>query len=104
MAQVKPVEEEPSDDISQTLSRTQKKKAAQNLQKFGEFLVTSVPVSEIEALDISKELKSAINTTKQITKHGARKRQLQYIGVLMREADPTHISNIIEKLSLYKKF
>ncbi|MBF0229378.1 MAG: DUF615 domain-containing protein [Desulfamplus sp.] len=83
-------------------SRTQKKKDAQNLQKLGEFLVT-MPKSEIERLDISQELKNAINIAKTFTKHGARKRQIQYIGVLMREVDTTALNAILEKIPHHKK-
>ena len=83
-------------------SRTQKKKAAQNLQKIGEFLIT-MAASEIEKLDINQELKNAINTANSITKHGARKRQLQYIGVLMREADSASLTEIVEKMSRLNK-
>lgn len=93
-------------DIEQTEekpSRTCKKKAAQNLQRLGEFLVT-MPTVEINRLDIPQELKDAINITKGITRHGARKRQLQYIGVLMREADTTPLNKIMEKMSSLKKF
>ncbi len=83
-------------------SRTQKKKAAQNLQKIGEILVT-MPASEIDKLELDKELKDAILMTKNISKHGAKKRQMQYIGVLMRELDTNSLTSIMEKIPLLNK-
>ncbi|MBF0411178.1 MAG: DUF615 domain-containing protein [Desulfamplus sp.] len=83
-------------------SRTQKKKAAENLQKLGEFLV-DMAETEVNRLDISSELKKALSIARTLTKHGARKRQLQYIGVIMREVDITSLTSIMEKMSHLNK-
>ncbi|MBF0303131.1 MAG: DUF615 domain-containing protein [Desulfamplus sp.] len=83
-------------------SRTQKKKIAENLQKLGEFLV-EMAETEVNRLDISPELKKALSIARTLTKHGARKRQLQYIGVIMREVDITSLTSIMEKMSHLNK-
>ncbi|MBF0235278.1 MAG: DUF615 domain-containing protein [Desulfamplus sp.] len=89
--------EEPGWDQEQP-SRTRKKKAAQQLQKLGEFLV-EMAESEVERLDIPTELKRALSTARSLTKHGAKKRQFQYIGTLMREIDTEPLADVIEKMA-----
>ncbi|MBF0467433.1 MAG: DUF615 domain-containing protein [Desulfamplus sp.] len=79
-------------------SRTRKKKAAQQLQKLGEFLV-EMAQSEVERLNIPTELKKALSTARSLTKHGAKKRQLQYIGTLMRKIDTEPLADVIEKMA-----
>ena len=68
------------------VSRTQKKKAAENLQKVGERLA-GLEDAQLEALDLPGELKQAVWELRRFKSHGARKRQLQYIGRLMRNYD-----------------
>lgn len=92
------VEETDSEQPEERPSRTRKKKAAEELQKLGEFLV-EMAESEVERLDISPELKKALSTARSLTKHGAKKRQLQYIGTLMREVDTEPLVAIIEKMA-----
>lgn len=80
------------------LSRTQKKKAAQALQKMGEQLVL-LSDAQFDALSLPAELLEAVALARKITSHEAKRRQLQYIGRLMREMDPAEIENALEKLT-----
>ncbi|WP_170923649.1 ribosome biogenesis factor YjgA [Desulfocicer vacuolatum] len=80
-------------------SRTKKKKNAEALQKIGVALV-ELPEKELKSLDIPGELKTAVLEAKAMTKHGSRRRQLQYIGSLMRNLDPEPIQMAVEHLSL----
>ena len=68
------------------LSRTKKKKAAKSLQKLGERLV-DLDNAQLDALDLPSDLKDALCETRSFKSHGARRRQLQYIGRLMRNYD-----------------
>lgn len=68
-------------------SKTQLKRESDALQKLGEDLLT-LPESRLNALDIPETLRIALRDCKKITAHGGRRRQLQYIGKLMRQVDP----------------
>lgn len=64
------------------------------LQDVGESLVDLEP-RQFEALRLTVELPErlvdAIREARSITAHGARKRQMQYVGRLMREVEPEPI-------------
>lgn len=80
------------------ISRTQKKKNAERLQKLGERLI-DLDDAVLDAAGISEELREAVVQARGIKQHEARRRQLQYIGRLMREADadPFDIQSAIER-------
>ncbi len=80
------------------LSRTQKKKAAQALQKLGEQLVL-LSDAQFDALSLPPELLEAVAMARKITSHEARRRQLQYIGRLMREMDPADVEQALAKIT-----
>lgn len=69
------------------VSRTQKKHAAEELQKLGAALV-ELPPAHLETLALPALLFAAVREAQRITSHGARSRQLQYIGKIMRKVDP----------------
>ncbi len=81
--------------MSDGKSRTQKKQDDRALQKIGEQLLT-LPNNTLESLDLPEELKESVMSAREIRNHGARRRQLQYIGVLMREMDTVSIQAILE--------
>jgi ribosome-associated protein len=78
-------------------SKTQKKKEALELQKMGEKLVT-LSDEQIKNIDLSAELSDAVKFIKTIKSHGARKRQMQRIGTLMRKIDPAPIQETLEEI------
>ncbi len=75
-------------------SRTQHKKDAMALQKLGEKL-TRLPDDQLCNMDLPEELYDAVRFAKTIRKHGALRRQLQYIGSLMRSVDSEPIEHAI---------
>jgi ribosome-associated protein len=79
------------------VSRTQKKKAAEGLQEMGEQLV-DLDDAQLGALDLPNDLKEAVAAAKKIKSHGARRRQLQYIGRLMRDYDTNVVQEALEKI------
>lgn len=83
-------------------SKSQKKRYATYLQQLGEALV-KVPKSDIETLELPESLEDAILFAQTITKHGAKKRQMQYIGSLMRKMDPAPIEAALETLTNARK-
>lgn len=80
------------------LSRTQKKKRDRSLQKLGERLV-SLADDQLAQIPLAEELAEAVIDAKGIRQHGAKRRQLQYIGVLMRHLDPEPIQEALERLA-----
>jgi len=69
------------------VSKTKKKQLVQELQVLGAALVALAP-AQLAAIDLPEELLAAVREAQSITSHEARRRQLQYIGKLMRRIDP----------------
>lgn len=80
-------------------SRTQLKKESDALQKLGEELLT-LPDSRLNALDMPETLRIALREAKKITAHGGRRRQLQYIGKLMRQVEPEPFEEAVAAFKL----
>ncbi len=72
------------------LSKTKIKQQMHDLQDIGEQLV-ALSNDKLAELDLPEKLADAINDMKRINKFGAQRRQLQYIGKLMRDVDPAPI-------------
>jgi len=80
----------PSTDDLEPLSKTRKKQQMEALQDLGEELA-GLPADSVKRLDIPEHLRDALLEAQRITSHGARRRQLQYVGKLMRDIDPEPI-------------
>lgn len=78
-------------------SRTQKKKEDRALQRLGEELLT-ISMDQLAAITMPEELAEAVRLGRQTTQHGARRRQLQYIGALMRQIDSAPIKNALDNI------
>ena len=76
--------EEPDDDI--VTSRTQRKREALDLQKTGQRLVELDP-GDLASVPLPQDMLDAIALYKRIRSFEARRRQLQFIGKLMRKID-----------------
>jgi len=79
-------------------SKTKRKQTMHELQSLGTTLV-SLPQGQLAALDLPAELADAVAEAQRITSRGGRRRQLQYIGRLMRELDPAPIRAGLERLA-----
>ncbi|NJN45574.1 MAG: DUF615 domain-containing protein [Candidatus Competibacteraceae bacterium] len=79
-------------------SKSQLKREATALQKLGEKLTALTPV-QLEKIPLSADLLEAIQAAQQMRQHGARRRQLQYIGKLMRRIDTEPIQMALDGLS-----
>ena len=75
-------------------SRTQLKKEAIALQKIGEKLV-QLADEQLQRMDLPARLTDAICDIRTMTSHGARRRQMQYIGSLMRDVDVAPIEKAL---------
>ncbi len=67
-------------------SRSQKKRESTALQKMGEELA-GLPLSTIKKLSLPADLFEGLTTLHATKTHEAKRRQMQYIGKLMREID-----------------
>ncbi|HEY4139534.1 MAG TPA: ribosome biogenesis factor YjgA [Casimicrobiaceae bacterium] len=76
-----------SDDAAQQPSKTERKRAMHDLQALGERLVELDP-GRLAELALPERLVDAIAQARGITQHEGRRRQLQFIGKLMRDVDP----------------
>ncbi|MBA3019045.1 MAG: DUF615 domain-containing protein [Desulfobacteraceae bacterium] len=78
-------------------SRTQKKNEDRALQRLGEQLV-ALPFGQLKTIELPDELLTAIEFARKIRSHGARRRQSQHIGALMRHIDPQPIENALDRI------
>jgi ribosome-associated protein len=67
------------------------------LQAFGEQLVT-LPSAHLERLGLPDALCQAIFAAQGMHQRGARKRQMQYIGKLLRQLEPALLRTALEAL------
>lgn len=78
------------------VSKTEMKRDMEELQKLGEELVSLKP-SVLEKFPLSEDLAEAIKDAQRF-KNEARRRQLQYIGKLMRLEDPEPLQAALDKV------
>ena len=69
------------------VSRTKKKQHVEELQKTGAALI-ALPAAQLDALGLPAQLLAAVREAQRITSHEARRRQVQFIGKVMRKIDP----------------
>jgi len=79
-------------------SKTKIKRQMHDLQDIGAELV-ALGKDQLAQLDLPENLRDAIRDMHRINKFGAQRRQMQYIGKLMREVDT---APIVAKLAAWK--
>lgn len=81
------------------ISKTRRKQAMEELQGLGEELV-ALSSDRIKKIDIPESLREAVREAQRMTRHDeARRRQIQYIGKLMRTVE---VEPIREALALVR--
>jgi ribosome-associated protein len=96
---VTPKDAEPEDAPSRgelLPSKTRRKAEMHALQDLGEAMVRLTP-ARLAALALPERLADAIAEARQITRWEARRRQMQFIGRLMRDVDPLPIQARLEQ-------
>jgi ribosome-associated protein len=71
-------------------SKTRRKEEMHELQDLGAALVDLSP-GQLKRINLPEDLLAAVRDWQRFTKHEAKRRQLQYIGKLMRSLDPEPI-------------
>jgi ribosome-associated protein len=84
-------DETPRQDQGERKSRSQIKRDMKALQKMGEFLVGLSP-GQREKIALPDGLREAVEYAATIKKHEARRRQIKYIGALLRHEDTESIA------------
>lgn len=79
-------------------SKTQRKRMMHDLQELGAELVVLDP-SKIAMLGLPEPLADAIALARRLTRHEAKRRQMQYIGRLMRDVDPVPLRETLARWS-----
>ena len=74
-------------------SRTDLKRESAELQELGEELLT-LRADLMERLELSEKLKDAVLEAKRITNFEGKRRQMQFIGKLMRLVDPAVLETV----------
>lgn len=67
------------------------------LQDLGQALV-DLPAERLARIDMPETLRLALTDARRFTKHEARRRQMQYVGKLMRGIDPVPLQAAIDAL------
>lgn len=79
-------------------SKSQRKRDSTALQELGEALV-ALPAERLAKIEMPDNLRLAVQDAQRITKHEARRRQMQYIGKLMRSTDPLPIQAELDAIA-----
>lgn len=76
-------------------SRAKQKAESDALQKLGVQLL-DLPAARLAKLDLPEKLQDALAEAKRISNFEGKRRQMQYIGKLMRKVDPEPIRTAVE--------
>jgi ribosome-associated protein len=79
------------------VSKTRKKREMHELQALGSALA-ALSEAQLKAMALDAQLLAALLEAKRIKSHEAKRRQMQYIGRLMRELDPAPIRSRLGEL------
>ena len=78
------------EDLPLPPSKSQRKRDMHALQDLGEQLV-ALSADQLKKVPMPESLADAVREARRMTKHEARRRQMQYLGKLMRHIDPEPI-------------
>jgi ribosome-associated protein len=80
------------------VSKTRRKKEMIELQSLGVKLL-ALAESQLAEIPMDDSLREAVLEAKRIKSHEAKRRQMQYIGRLMREVDPAPLRERLEAIT-----
>ncbi|MBN8487576.1 MAG: DUF615 domain-containing protein [Burkholderiales bacterium] len=89
----------PDDAFGGRPSKSALKRQSHDLQALGRAL-SELPASRLEALALPEGLAGAIADYRRIRSHEGLRRQLQYIGKLMRQVDPAPLQAAVDDFRL----
>lgn len=83
------------EELYQGPSKSQRKRDMEALQKLGEDLVQLSP-DQLSRVPLPDNVVAAVKDWRRFTKHEAKRRQMQYIGRLMRDVEPEPVRAALE--------
>jgi ribosome-associated protein len=83
---------------SQRPSKSAKKREMDALQDLGTQLV-ALSVDRLKKINLPDNLREAVREAQRISSHGAKRRQFQLIGKLMRDIDPAPIQEALDEVN-----
>jgi len=83
-------------------SKSERKREMTALQELGERLL-ELSQEQLNEIGLHRELQDALLLAKNLNSHSALRRQMQYIGVLMRRIDPEPIRHAINEIDKGQK-
>ena len=86
-------------DKDSVISKTELKKDSKKIQEFGR-KISELTINNIEAFKFSSNIYEATIDLKNIKSNSAKKRQVQYLGKLLREIDLTDAFLIMKQLKV----
>jgi len=86
------------DDAAPQISKTRRKKEMHELQALGAELV-DLSDAVLAGVQMPEDLREAVLQARRIKAHEGRRRQMQYIGRLMRDIDPAPLREQLDALS-----
>ena len=89
-----PVETDPNEDKP---SKSQMKREMAALQDLGAELV-ELGRDQLKKIALPEDLRDAVRDAQRFTQHEARRRQMQYIGRIMRDIDPAPIRAALDEI------
>lgn len=87
------------DDAGDRPSKSALKREAHELQKLGQELI-DLPDARLAAVPMEEPLRDALKQLKKTRSHEGRRRQLQYVGKLMRSADVEPLREAVASFKL----
>lgn len=91
------ITEDSEGDEGEYISRSAAKKEVQAITSLGVTL-SELSVAELDQIPLSSTLKKAVTDAKAITSFNAKKRQIQYLGKLLRNEDYDAIGDALKRL------
>jgi ribosome-associated protein len=85
-------------DMMEKKSKSQVKREMLALQSLGEKLV-DLTLEQINSMEMPQDLREAVLFARTLKKSETWRRQMQYIGTLMRDADPEPIRRALDGIS-----
>jgi ribosome-associated protein len=79
-------------------SKSQKKRESTALQDLGAELVALSP-ERLKKIEMPERLLEALLDAQRFTKHEAKRRQMQYIGKIMRDVDPAPLQAALDEIN-----
>ncbi len=90
--------DDPDQDRDERPSKTRLKRDMHALQDLGTALA-ALSAERLGRIDMPERLRDALREAQRMTKHEARRRQMQFIGRLMRDVDAAPIREALDALN-----